>query len=156
VYNLLILVHQPTRFLPSWNRYMKFVSYLICHTIGCVGVFAQTEVSERAGPDIVHEAPVTADTLRIAPSVGNHASPASSRDSTMLQPLRVELRNEHIVAFSVSGPLVVTVYDVRGGVWAQKVDERGQLAIDVPLLPHGHYIVTAMSEGHQKSITLLK
>lgn len=128
------------------------VSVLAVFAFGC-SAFAQTsETVELTGPETRNVADVANDTSRLASPI----EPARKRDSLDAEVLRLDVRDNHIVAFSSTGSIAVTVVDMNGGEHAQKSDSRGQLALDVHNLPSGRYYVTAVSDGRRRLLTLTR
>jgi hypothetical protein len=126
---------------------------LCCVALTCVSALAQSADSvERPGPDTVRVAEQVTD----VPRDSEFARFTASRDSVIDEALHVAVRDGHVVAFSSTGQVVVTVVDTRGGEHAQKSDERGQLALDLHPLNSGVYFVSVVSNGRRKTITITR
>jgi hypothetical protein len=121
---------------------------VLCNLAALAGNNAEQSVT---GPTCV------TDTLRTGPDVRPSvvAAPPEQRKAVAATdvPLRLELRSGHLVCFSTSGSVQVTVKgEGSEETLAAKHDERGQLALRVDQLPRGQYVATAESEGRRCTI----
>lgn len=123
------------------------------------GMFALISVTALAGnhgSQIVAGPTASTDTLRTGPDVPTRPSaPVVQRSEPRSdeEPLRLELRSGHLVCFSTSGAVQVTVKgEGSEETFATKQDDRGQLALRVDQLPRGQYVATAESDGRRCTV----
>lgn len=92
--------------------------------------------------EIVHDSAVRTNDDAVGPQ-------AESSDPIRL---RVEYRDDHLVAFSTTGSIRLAVQQEAGLPVGSVDDARGQCAFVVGHLPSGRYVATVTANGERRSL----
>lgn len=124
--------------------------------LGILTLCSVTALAGNNGEQSVAGQPATADSLRTGPDVVARPNTQSTLRAAARvddENLRLELRSGHLVCFSTSGAVHVTVKgEGSEETLATKHDDRGQLALRVDQLPRGQYVATAESDGRRCTV----